>query len=266
MRIMTSNIWGDYFGNPVNVREDLLLKIYKRYSPDILGVQEYNKGWYNGNLIDWMAPDYSVLGTELCNPDCKVGEDVFEKTNYVPLFFKKDLGVLAYGFEYYTDTPDKSKSITWAVLKENDKIFAVCNTHFWWMTGPEHDKIRNINANQLVNLMKYLHKKYDCPVFAFGDMNTTVLSEVFKIFQENGVKHLNDIAEKKCEVSSYHFDPVVTESGRYKGTKTTNDKTCSIDHIVALGDGFKVKEYKVIEDQEALDSTDHSPVYADIEF
>lgn len=38
----------------------------------------------------------------------------------------------------------------------------------------------------------------------------------------------------------------------------------SIDHIVALGDNFKVLQYRVIEDKNALDASDHSPVYADI--
>ena len=266
MRIMTSNIWGDYFGNPVNVREDLLFGIFKKYSPDVLGMQEYNKGWYNGNMLEWLSEDYASVGTELYNCDNTVGEDVFEKTNYVPLCYKKELGVLAYGYEFLTDTPDKSKAITWAVLNQNGKVFAVCNTHFWWKTGPEHDIIRNKNAHQLAELMKYLHKKHNCPVFAFGDMNTTVLSEVFKIYEQNGIKHLNDLAEIKCEVSSHHGDPVVTESGRYKGTKTTNDKNYSIDHIVVLGDNVIVREYKVIEDSDALDATDHSPVYADVDF
>jgi endonuclease/exonuclease/phosphatase family metal-dependent hydrolase len=40
----------------------------------------------------------------------------------------------------------------------------------------------------------------------------------------------------------------------------------SIDHIVGLGDGFTVKEYRVIEDREALDASDHSPIYADVFF
>ncbi len=272
MRIMTSNIWGEYFGNPVKFREDLLFKIYERYSPDVLGVQEYNIGWYKGNLIDWMLPEYSTLGTELYNPDNIADEREFNNTNYVPMFIKRSVGVLSYGFEYLKDTPDKSKGITWAVLKENDKVFAVCNTHFWWdnpkywpKDHKNHHLRRGENAHQLVSLMKYLHKKYDCPVFAFGDMNTTILSEVFKFYKENGIRHLNDLAVLKSEVSSHHGNPTILEDGSCKGIKTVNDKTHSIDHIIALGEGFKVKEYKVIEDQEALDATDHSPVFADIE-
>ncbi len=272
MRIMTSNVWGEYFGNPVIMREDLLFKIYKNYSPDVLGVQEYNTGWYKGNLIDWMASEYSTLGTELFNPDNVVDERAFDKTNYVPLFIKRNLGILSYGFEYLKDTPDKSKGITWAVLKENGKVFGVCNTHFWWdnpkywpKDHKNHHLRRSENARQLIALMKYLQQKYNCPVFAFGDMNTTILSETYEVYRENGIVDLNDIAEIQCEVGSQHANPVILPDGRCKGEKTAKDRTGSIDHILVLGDGFRVREYKVIEDQEALDSTDHSPVYADIE-
>ena len=39
----------------------------------------------------------------------------------------------------------------------------------------------------------------------------------------------------------------------------------SIDHMVGYGEGYKVSEYYIVEDQDALDATDHSPVYVDIE-
>lgn len=191
MRIMTSNIWGDYFGNPVEVREDLLFTVFKRYSPDVLGMQEYTPGWYDGNMYNWLSEEYYPVGTE-------------------------------------------------------------------------HDVIRVGNAHQLVNLMKHLNVRYNCPVFAFGDMNTRISSGVFEVYRKNGIKHLYDLAERKDEVSSHHGDPVLKEDGRYHGEKTKNGKEFSIDHIVVLGENIKVLEYRIIEDIEALDATDHSPVYADV--
>ena len=185
----------------------------------------------------------------------------------VSFVYKKYLKLVSKGYEYLENTPDASKGITWAVLKrEDDSLFAVCNTHFWWMTGPEHDVIRVDNANQLVNLMKALKNRYNCPVFAFGDMNTTLSSDVFKVYCDNGLNHLYDIAESKDSVSSHHGDPVLGEDGKYHGKKTENDKNCSIDHIIALGSDIKVSQYRIIEDQKALDATDHSPVFADITF
>ena len=39
IRIMSFNIWGDYFGNPVNEREDGIGRVISVYSPDILSMQ-----------------------------------------------------------------------------------------------------------------------------------------------------------------------------------------------------------------------------------
>ena len=51
MRIMTSNIWGDYFGNEVETRQGGLIETFFRYSPDIIGFQEVTGNWYNGELF-----------------------------------------------------------------------------------------------------------------------------------------------------------------------------------------------------------------------
>ncbi len=256
MRIMSSNIWGDYFGNAVELREDGIISVYKKYAPDVLGFQEITESWYNSKLFEALKDDYNIFGAR-----------PFDKSIYVPMAVSKRYNMLAYGFEYLENTPDPSKSITWVVLGENSKAScSVCNTHFWWKEGPEHDEIRLENAEQLVSLMKHLREKYSCPVFAFGDMNCNVSHGVFEIYKKNGIRHLNDIAEVKCPISSHHGDPVKLEDGLYHGKRTENSELCSIDHIVALGDGFKARKYEVILDQAALDATDHSPIFADIEF
>ena len=45
-----------------------------------------------------------------------------------------------------------------------------------------------------------------------------------------------------------------------------NDKTQSIDHVVFFKDELKVKEQRVVGDQDILNASDHSPVYVDFEF
>lgn len=255
MRIMTSNIWGDYFGNPVDVRIDDINEVYKKYAPDILGLQEITKGWYNSGLFERLSEEYYFVGTE-----------IFGSNNFVPFAFKKNFKLISKGYEYLDETPDVTKGISWAVLKgEDDKIFAVCNTHFWWKTGPEHDEIRVKNAEQLTYVMKHLNQRYNCPVFAFGDMNSVLSSDVFKVYAENGIKNLHDLAEVKDNMSSHHGDPKKAEDGTYHGEKTTNDKNFSIDHMIVLGENIKISCYRIVEDQKALDATDHSPVFVDVE-
>jgi endonuclease/exonuclease/phosphatase family metal-dependent hydrolase len=132
--------------------------------------------------------------------------------------------------------------------------------------------------------MKRIFEKYSCPVFAFGDMNSTIEEGVFSEYAENGINKLFDLAEERDETCSIHGDPKRDENGVYRGVvankeyikwfrnrlflredESLPDYFTSIDHIVSLGDGFTVKQYRIVEDQGALDATDHSPVYADVE-
>ena len=152
MRIMTSNIWGDYFGNPVELREDQLFNVFKKYNPDILGVQEARMSFQKSKLFKKLGEEYAAIGVS-----------DYEPVNHEPLFYKKKYKLIESGFEYLLDTPDLTKGITFAVLydEESDKKFAVCNTHFWYKDGAEHDLIRVTNAKQIVSRMKYLLTKED---------------------------------------------------------------------------------------------------------
>lgn len=259
MRIMTTNIWGDYFNNPVDVRENDVYKVYENYCPDVIGFQEVTQSWYGSDIWKKLSGEYNLIGTQL-----------YDNFNFTPMAVKKALGILASGFEFLDDTPDTSKTITWAVLKSQDdeKVFGVCNTHFWWRYDKEeYDLIRDKNANQLSTLMKYISNRFDCPVLAFGDMNCVISHDVFKIiYPLNGVSHLYDLAEDRDNVGSNHGDPVKDSEGKFHGIPSGKDhKSCSIDHIVGYGKGYKVLRYKVIEEQYALDASDHAPVYADIQ-
>ncbi len=273
MRIMTSNIWGDYFGNEVSSREGQLYDVYKKYDPDIIGVQEATGAWWKGEMFHSLEKDgYTIVSPYFIHPDeykDEPGAPLHEGGNYVPLFVRRSkFKILECGYELLRNTPDRSKAITWAVLedKETGKVFGAANTHFWWMPrGTEDNLLRAENAKQMVAVMKYINGKYFCPVFSFGDMNTRLGSEVFEVYDINHVEHLLDKAEKGSKIASHHGDPIRGEDGRYHGKKTEKDKADSIDHMVGFGENYKVSEYYIIEDQDALDATDHSPVYVDIE-
>lgn len=283
MRIMTSNIWGDYFNNPVELRIDGIINTYAKYSPDVIGLQEITSGYYTLQLFPRLSDNYVLIGSQ-------------EPENYTPLLIKKSLSVISYGFEYLENTPDSSKSITYAVLEtENHIKFAVCNTHFWWMSGNESDKVKEIfgvselnadghnairtqNGKQLIDLMKHLSLKYDCPAYGMGDMNATITEPVFSFYSENGVKLLFDLANERDTVCTLHGDPILGDDGKYHGKRADDEYIkklnknpnlpqyySSIDHIITLNNHYTIKQYRVIEDGEILDATDHSPVYADIE-
>ena len=253
MRIMTINVWGDYYENPVELREDGIYNTIMEYSPDVFGLQEMTPSWHNCRFFEEIKKEYECV--EICDY-C-----------HVPLYYKKSKFELTEcGWERFRDTPDDDKSVTWAVITEREtgKKYGFCNTHFWYKCGPEHDRIREINAFQLASLMSSLHGRWNCPVFAFGDMNTLVTSGVFTVYGGCHIRHLWDLAEQKTDIGSHHGDPVRGEDGLYHGKTTAKPHTGSIDHIIALGETFAVPQYTVVEDQDARDATDHSPVFADV--
>ncbi len=273
LRLMTSNIWGDYFGNPVEERQQNFINIFTRYSPDVLGIQEATTHWYKSEFFDWLTNNYYLAGSEYFADGTankiKAKNQYFDSTNYTVLAYKKDKYELyEKGMERYFNTPDPSKVATWAVLRdtETDKVFGVCNTHLWWMyRNEEDDKLRTSNSRQLVNLMKHLNAKYGCPVFAMGDFNSLPACEAYTMLKGEGVLDLQEISEITTNITSHHGDPKRGEDGKLHGKQSQNDKTASIDHIIGFGDGYRALKYDIIVDQDALDSSDHSPVYADVE-
>lgn len=257
MRIMTSNIWGDYFGNKVEPRKDTFIEFFLKSAPDILGIQEYTPGWYDTDMLVKLSDIYTTIGESGTN------------NNFVPLLIKTDkFNIVESGYEAYANTPDVSKGITYAVLSEkgSGKKLFVCNTHFWWMTGEEHDKLRCQNARQLIALMKKLCEKHSVFGFAFGDLNTKIESDAMQSLINGGLSLLIEKAEKADRVSSHHGDPEKVGEDKYVGRRTDNDYTHSIDHILSYAFEDKVKEYRIVEEQALLDVTDHSPVFAEIEF
>lgn len=248
MRIMTSNIWGDYFGNAVFPRDEQLWQVYRQYAPDILGLQEATDGWHDSDLFAHLRQAYTFIG---------------DRGNYVPLAVSRRYPVVASGYEPLLNTPDVSKGITWAVFTTPDGPAAVCNTHFWWKVGEQHDAIRLQNAQQLVSRMQQLHRTYACPVFAVGDMNSERTAAIFSLYEQQGLFHLFDVAVQRRDVSSHHGNPEKGEDGLYHGCPTDRPHTHSIDHMLVMGQ-VTVTTYEVVEDQPALDASDHSPVYADV--
>ena len=254
MRIMTLNIWGVYFGNPVEERIDAIEGTLKKYSAEVFGIQEFCLNWHKSDLLERFSENYTVVSGDW---------------DHTPLLFKTaTFNLLESGHFLYANTPDDSKGVTWAVLEEkaSGKKMGVLNTHLWWKIGDDHDMIREQNATELFAKMQEIREKYgEIPVFAFGDVNSRAHMRAMKYLNKNGVVSSYEIAEKFSPNSSHHGDPVRDENGIYRGKTTSAPREESLDHILTYKEFSKIKEQKVVEDQEILDATDHSPVYIDFE-
>ena len=256
MRIMTSNIWGNYFGNPPEERIDAVEATLKKYSADVIGIQEMCPSWYKADLKGRLKDEYEFVGA-------------FDG-NHSPLFFKRDVfEIIEQGWIRYIGVEDISKSVTWVVLEKKDdgKKIGICNTHLWWKAGEEHELIRESNAKQLLGAMKDIKAKYgDIPVVACGDLNSRTDGKAMKYLNANGVFSSYELADSFSPNSSNHGDPKRDENGILRGKTTADPKEMSIDHIMTFKEDLHISVQKIVEDQEILDASDHSPVYIDFEY
>ena len=252
IRVMSSNIWGDYFNNPVEARGDQLAQVYTRYSPDVLALQEATPSWYASRLFSTLRGEY-----EFAAPS-----DAPEN-NYTPLLYRREMfDCIDQGFVRFPETPDISKGAAWVLLlhRESGKKLAVFSTHFWWkfIGTPEHDALRVANAEQLSAKAEELN----LPVIAMGDLNSRINNPSIETLRRRGWKFARDEASITTDVSTHHGDPVLGSYGKYHGARSKSDYTQSIDHIFYRG-ALTPERFAVVEDQDALDATDHSPIWCD---
>lgn len=258
LRIMTSNIWGDYFGNPPDERDNALADVYLRYLPDALSLQEVTPNWWKSRLFKRLEGEYAVVEGD--GPD---------QTNYIPLLYRPArLELMDGDWQLYHGKLDRSKGFTWGVFKDKEtgKKFIGYSTHFWWKGSDESNYIRTVNAEKLMAKLTELQKKYDCAVVGGGDFNCNVSSDPFKIMAEFDFVSAQEIAEIASPECSHHGDPKRGDDGKYHGQPrpTDNVKERSIDHLVVYRPRIRLLGEYVILDQDALDATDHSPIFTDI--
>ena len=258
LRIMSINIWGDYFGNEVETRADGLISSVKAACPDVLGLQEATPAWHGSAFFAWLAEGYEQADLHGAAAH-----------NYVPLFWCRDrFRALETGYVPYEDTPDKSKAATWAVLEDRDGArLAAFTTHFWYKTrGEEDDALRVSNANRLHAQALRLQAQYGVPVTAFGDMNCYPSHRAQAFFRENGWISAQETAPVTSGSCTYHKYPIRGEDGLYHGAKTEKGADASIDYILLLpapGHTVRPLTFVLDESQAALDATDHSPIHCD---
>ena len=57
LKFMTFNIWGDYFGNPVEEREAGVVATILKNRPDVVSLQEVTPGWYASPMFAHLNDD-----------------------------------------------------------------------------------------------------------------------------------------------------------------------------------------------------------------
>lgn len=256
-RALTWNIWGDYFGNPPQEREEAIAAVLTRYAPDAMFLQEITPNWHKSKLFKVLSDSYGMVGTD-------------EKC-YIPLLYRKAAyELLDSGFELYHRQLDKSKGFSWAVLKgkATGRRIIVFSTHFWWQQGAPSDYIRTVNAKDLLGGLEKLRAKWQCPVVGGGDFNCEYASAPVQFLVKNGYASAQFACPDASTVSSEHGDPVRGPDKKYHGKPTVKNyaRKDSIDHVLFTAADWVPLRQRLVLDQDAMDSSDHSPDYIDLKF
>ncbi len=204
IKVMTYNLKfaSPTYKPPWEIRRNMQVDLFKKYSPDIIGTQEGLK-----EQIDYLMdhlPEYVVIGEGR-----KGGDD----DEHMAIFFKRDrFRLREMGSFQLSETPDvlgsgpsnNPRMVTWARFAfinrpedeesspypmnyrdhwENTLEFYVFNTHFFTRG---HDKAK-LNSSKLImdrinELDNFGEWTKNRPVFLMGDFNSRPRSDVYKTF------------------------------------------------------------------------------------
>ncbi|MBP3774484.1 MAG: hypothetical protein ILA34_03945 [Bacteroidaceae bacterium] len=195
LRILDDNIW-DYSKETwpekwkelgVDPRDDVrapkFAQLVRAYMPDVVTIQEYNK-----HMHDRFYPLIQKYGYDI---SYESGAD----WNNTPIFYKKDaLELISVNYNLYTPKQwcnAGSKSFQSAVFKHKatGKVFAVLNTHLWWMgewRQPGSTQARASQVRLMIAEAEILKAKHDCTMFVTGDMNCYENTTPIRQFLDEG--------------------------------------------------------------------------------
>ena len=264
MRIYNQNIWGNMKPEHKIANRNLLIHgLISKYDPDVCGFQECN-------------PKTSRAGdTPIASLLSDFYNEVFPENadhNFTPLFYHRErMTCIDCGWFLFDGKNDKnSKSVTWAILEEkaSGKRAAFLSVHFWWKWESEEDTLgRRANARQLVDFCKELAEKYSVPFFVMGDLNSGVGAhqgeDAYLTMRSLGMRDLRALAKETTSMQTAHEYPVLNEEGNYENGGQPHK---TLDYIFGFGkEPLSVDRFCVLTEEDALNSSDHCPLVADVQ-
>lgn len=268
-RIMSSNVWGNCPADrPLADRDDKIAKVYFRYLPDAIGLQECSK------KLREERPNLFALVRDLYE-EVPVMPTNEEQNNFTPIVYRKDrLAVEDSGWLCFEGLNDHgSKSITWALFfhKESGSRFIHMNMHYFWTQDEAGREARVSNTKEMLALCEKLTAEYHCPFVLTGDFNCCTDEPPIQSVLASGFREARLCSEAPvAALRSYHEYPEIDDSDPANITYPVGHMPDgriekSIDHIFVNG-GIAVQRYETVVDEEALQATDHCPIFADLIF
>jgi endonuclease/exonuclease/phosphatase family metal-dependent hydrolase len=203
IRVMTFNIHGN---DPewAAIHADLTLGVIRRYSPDLMGLQEAaapNLEFYRQHLTDY---DYE--------PGQKYGEE--EDCGYCSIFWKKErFERMESGNFWFSRTPEIPSSdwgvpyplgATWIRLQDKLTGTQLLHLNTQFEDGSWGEQSRQKSGSLIVE--RVAHLAPDIPVILTGDFNCNPWSAAYNYFMTNGFTDTYRAAGNADSVdsSTYH--------------------------------------------------------------
>lgn len=264
LRVMSNNVLGD---DTFPARAEILVRIYMKIFPDILGMQECNSVGHSKiitELSDYYASTCRTIGTT-------------GRTCYTPILYRKDRFDLVESGSYLYDQRwplTDTKTLSWAILldKTTGRRLAVINTHAAIITGSydtvkqfgrkytdgvEGAQWREDNSRQILEQVAQIRAKYgeNFPIFIMGDLNASSSAKsVSMLTKETGLTSCMSLASvSRTTGASFH---TVGQAPKSNGS--------AIDHILTTSAAVSVFTHTINLNQEAYNSSDHCQVWVDV--
>ena len=251
------NVW-DKNGTP-GTRDDGAAAVVLEYSPDFIGLQEFDIGYRNASngFISKISHKYAEVEIE----------GVEKNHIWNPIFYLKDkYTVVESGFVYFPDvttshessnyyggTSDNKarfRSIVWAVLMdEGGTKYLVANLHF----SPVDEDINHPGESEVaIRTIKQVAERYEgCITLVTGDYNSRRNSSGGGVARmvAAGFTDTYELAATKTDLRTYHDVGSAPEKGYMDG---------AIDHVLTLN-ALTVSTYLILADNAVLQLSDHCP-------
>jgi endonuclease/exonuclease/phosphatase family metal-dependent hydrolase len=202
IRVMTFNILG---GDPqwADVHAEPILGVLRRYSPDLIGLQEV------------MAPNVEFYRQHLSDYDDEIGQEYGEEEvpGYCAILWKKErFELLESGNFWFSRTPDVRSSdwgveyplgATWVRLQDKLTGIQLLHLNTQFEDGSWGEQSRQGSSRLIVERMAHLAQ--DIPVILTGDFNCNPWSAAYNHFLANGYTDTYRAAGNADSVDSSTF-------------------------------------------------------------
>ncbi len=247
-RVMSYNLMHpDWSHVPMKGRDEIVAAILRCYMPDVVALQEAGAKWHKA-----LTP--LLVDTGLYAPACRQSHAdgfVFNTTAF--LYNPRTVSLVE---EYIVDLEVKNATRVFsvAVFEREGVRFVVTNTHPAPREEPE--KYARHMADLTAAAAGVMEKYDSLPVIMAGDFNTPEQAAMYQTFMdEAGVRDAKYEAAALVRGCSTWFG--------YQAVPDPDETDCCIDHLF-VNDRVDVRLFDVVIGHDALNASDHVPIYADI--